>query len=129
MLLLLLLLLFSCPANLGLGEDGGEREEVEFPESGVALKARFNGLFGDARVRVMREAGAVFVLLADRSESLTPGRRGVCAGDRCGALARNDEPTAGGADEGGFSTGRCWSGVVTGRRLGDSEPCRVLLEP
>jgi hypothetical protein len=63
-MLLLLLLLFSCPANLGLGEDGGEREELEFPESGVALKARFNGLLGDARVRVMREGGIVFEPLA-----------------------------------------------------------------
>ena len=90
--------MFSCPTNRALGGDAGECEEVEFPESDVALKARFSGLLGEARVRVMREEGAVLALLADRSESLTPGRRGVCAGDRCGALARNDEPTAGGAD-------------------------------
>lgn len=122
-------LLFSCPTNRPRGDDVGEREEAEFPESGVVLKARFNGLLGEARALVMREGGAVFTLLADRSESLTPGRRGVCAGDRCGALARNDEPTAGGADCGGFGSGRCCSGVVAAnRRHGECEPCRAPSE-
>ena len=97
----------------------------------MALKARFNGLFEDARVRVIREGVVIFELLVEpaRSESLTPGRRGVCAGDRDGALEETVELTAGGADCGGLSTGRCWSGVVMIRRHGECEPCRALSEP
>lgn len=127
-----MLLLFSWPKNLALRGDIGDCEEVEFPESGVVDRARFNGLLGEARARVMRDGGAVLVALADRSESLTPGRRGVCvcAGDNCGALVRNDEFTDGGADEGGCNTGRCCSGVVASRRFGDfGELCRELVGP
>lgn len=126
------MLLFSWSKNLGpLGENVGEREELEFPESGVALKARFKGLFEDARVRVMREGVVNFALLAapDRSESLTPVRRGVCAGDREGSRERIVELTAGGADCGGLRAERWWSGVVVIRRHGDCELCRALSEP
>lgn len=127
-----MLLLFSWPKYLALRGDIGDCEEVELPESGVVDRARFNGLLGDTRARVMREGGAVLVALADRSESLTPGRRGVCvcAGDNCGALAISDEFTVGGADEGGCGIGRCCSGVVASRRLGDfGELSRELAGP
>lgn len=71
--------LFSWPrgvTDVGEGEaDGCPR----LPESGVALKARLRGLFGEARARAngRDDTDDVLADLAERSESRTLGRRGV----------------------------------------------------
>lgn len=41
------------------------------------MSARLRGLLGDTRARASRDGEAVLTDLADRSESLEPGRRGV----------------------------------------------------
>lgn len=67
--------LFSCPDDSmteGVGTIGSE-----LPLSGAVLSALFKGLFGDARARVKGLEGDVFAALADRSDSLTLGRKGV----------------------------------------------------
>lgn len=75
-------LLFSCPGEAVAGGEG-EEECVGLPESGVALKARFRGLFGDARARASgRDDGdAALADLAERSDNLTLGRSGVNVDD------------------------------------------------
>lgn len=67
--------------------------------SGAAVRGRLKGLRGDKRgLASWREAGdKALTDLADRRDNLTPVRRGVNTGERCGAVVVV-ENAAGGAD-------------------------------
>lgn len=68
--------LFSCPGKAS-GTGGEDDDVIEFPESVVLLKARLTGLLGETRAaRDSGFADAAFGL-PERSESLTPDRKGV----------------------------------------------------
>lgn len=64
---------FSCPGEPGVEE--GVVDGRELPLSGALISALFKGLLGDARARVRGLEGEDF--FAERSESLTLGRKGV----------------------------------------------------